>query len=1080
MQRKYPSLPVALLISVIVLLGSGCSPAAKRDRLLQTADEHYKAGDYDKAEVEYLNVLKAERGNPRAVVRLGLIYTEQGRIGPAISYLRGGHSLVPEDLDVRYRLGQIHLSTGNPKEAQTEAIYILEHRPLDPEAPLLLAATISGPTEIEPIRARLLALPAPAPTGAPVLVALAMIEARQSHLKECEALCRRALQANPGFAEAYTVLGMTQLAQKDTAGATESFKKSAELSPPRSPRRLQYAQFLIRSDNLAGGKQVIEEITRKTPDYLPAWIALAELALAENKYPECESLLDKALSRENNNLEALLLRGRLRLAQGRNADALAEFENLANKFPMVSAIQFELSRAQVANGDTGKAIANLSQLLTRAPNHAEATLLLANLHLRKGDASSSVAILKKLVQVRPDLIQASLLLAEAYSIQGNPDDALTIYRQIEEKFPQNTRTPLLRGIALAQQKNYAEARVAFERAHVLMPEEAQPLEQLVNLDLVEKKPEAALDRVMAETKRNPKQAGPGQLLLAKIHLAQKDLAAAETDLKKAIELMPDNPNTYLLLSGIYTSRNEIPKALAELEEAVRHNPKDATALMIIGLLHEQQKNYEAARTAYEKVLAVSPRASAAMNNLAYLEAERFGRMDRAQELAQKAVDLNPQDPHTKDTLGWILFRKKLYPRALLLLEDAVESMATSQEVQYHLGLTHYMMGDEQPARLALQRALQPAGDFPGRADAQKALDVLEIDTSQNDAATLARLEKITADRADDPVALARLAAFQLRAGQTDRAKTAFEAALKINDKNVNVLINLATLHAARKEPAKAMELAKAARKLAPDDATVALSLGKLAYQAGDYAWAASLLQESARKLTASPELLFDLAQAVYSIGRVDEAAEALRTALAPKTGTSLEIFTQANAARRFLELIELAANPAAARAQAARVTQILQAEPDYVPALMVAGAGSEQSGDTAGAKKNYEKALGHFPDFTPAKVRLAILGSRQAEFDQQAYDYAQQARTAFPNNPEIAKALGILTYRKGDHGRVVALLKESLATLKDDPEGWYYLGQAQFALKKPAESKASLQRAIELGLKGDQAKEAQRILAGLK
>ena len=190
MQRKYSFLPIALIISVTVLLGSGCTPKARRERLLQTADGHYLAGEYDQAEVEYLNVLKDDRGNPRAVVRLGLIYTEQGRIGPAIGYLRAGHTLVPEDLEVRYRLGQIQRSMGNLKEAQTEASYILEHRPQDPEAPMLLAATISGPAEVETIRARLLALPAPAPTGAPVQVALAMIEARQGHLKECEALCQ--------------------------------------------------------------------------------------------------------------------------------------------------------------------------------------------------------------------------------------------------------------------------------------------------------------------------------------------------------------------------------------------------------------------------------------------------------------------------------------------------------------------------------------------------------------------------------------------------------------------------------------------------------------------------------------------------------------------------------------------------------------------------------------------------------------------------------------------------------------------------------------------------------------------------
>jgi len=44
----------------------------------------------------------------------------------------------------------------------------------------------------------------------------------------------------------------------------------------------------------------------------------------------------------------------------------------------------------------------------------------------------------------------------------------------------------------------------------------------------------------------------------------------------------------------------------------------------------------------------------------------------------------------------------------------------------------------------------------------------------------------------------------------------------------------------------------------------------------------------------------------------------------------------------------------------------------------------------------------------------------------------------------------------------------------------YYLGMAQYHLKNRAESKTSLQRALDLNLTGTQAVEARRILAELK
>ena len=66
-------------------------------------------------------------------------------------------------------------------------------------------------------------------------------------------------------------------------------------------------------------------------------------------------------------------------------------------------------------------------------------------------------------------------------------------------------------------------------------------------------------------------------------------------------------------------------------------------------------------------------------------------------MAEQARQLQPDNAYIADTLGWILYRRGDYARALRLLGEAAEKLPTAAETQYHLGMTHYMMGEEGPA-----------------------------------------------------------------------------------------------------------------------------------------------------------------------------------------------------------------------------------------------------------------------------------------------------------------------------------------------------------------------------------------------
>jgi tetratricopeptide (TPR) repeat protein len=171
----------------------------------------------------------------------------------------------------------------------------------------------------------------------------------------------------------------------------------------------------------------------------------------------------------------------------------------------------------------------------------------------------------------------------------------------------------------------------------------------------------------------------------------------------------------------------------------------------------------------------------------------------------------------------------------------------------------------------------------------------------------------------------------------------------------------------------------------------------------------------------------------------------------------------------------LLANPPASISP--QVMDILKTDPNYVPALMVEGAADEQKSGASGAIKIYQKVLGIYPDFIPAKKRLAILYSEQPSHDRKAYDLAVNVWEASPGDPQVAKALGILSYQQGEYTRAQRLLQENAGA---DAQALYCLGMAEYQLKQKTESRKTLLRVVKMPLPNDLLDAAKKALAEMK
>ena len=816
---------------------------------------------------------------------------------------------------------------------------------------------------------------------------------------------------------------------------------------------------------------MLNQLTQEAPDFLPASLLVAVLDEQDQKYKESDAAIARVLSLDPANPDALLLNGKLKLDEGDPAKAVIELEAAHSIVPASAQTDYQLAQAYFAVGSNEKAIGILNQAAAIAPNYAPVVLSLAQVEMQKGEIGTAIILLKQFLQQRTDVLEGQFLLATCFLKQNDYDDALGLYRQVAAVFPKNAQATTLVGVVLSRQGKRAEARSNFEKALQLTPGYFNAVQQLVNLDLGERQYAAARKRL--ENEIALKYSVPeSYLLLANVFIAQKDAGQAEAALRESIRLAPNSSAPYLLLAKLYISNHQDKSALADLKEALTTNPKDTETLMLMGTIQQQERDYAAASSSYEKLLEISPRYNPALNNLAYLYAENFGRLDKAYDLAKAARIILPTDPYTADTLGWILYHRRQYEWALSLLNESADKLPDVAEAQFHLGMTDYMMGHVETARAILRRAVELSPDFPGRDEAEQRLTILAIDAATTGPSAQATLEKAVAEHPDDAEAQARLAVVYERLGAIPKAVAAGEAALRANPYNASNLLVLARLYATQNDRPKALAAATKAHNLAPNDIEVSHALGRLAYQAGDFAWSVSLLESCLDKSPDDPSILFDLALAVYSVGRVNDAASDMRQALQKSTTLS-----SANDARLFLEMLAFSADPSAAVAKKSLVANRLKAAPNDLAALVAMANISEHENAMVEATQIYTKVLDLNPSFAPAQKQLVILYAHAPEIPRAAFDLAVKARATFPDDFDVSQAFGIIAYRTGDFPDAASVLKATFAKQTPTAEGLFYLGMSQFHLNQSIPAKRSLLGALKLGLASNLAREAKLTLS---
>jgi tetratricopeptide (TPR) repeat protein len=1063
---------IGLFFSALML--TGCSKASKAAHRLERAESNFKSGHYDEARIDYTAVLRGDPNNKVAIQRLGQIWSEDGAPLTAMPFLMRTSEHQPNDLPTKRRLLEGYVAMGQFKQAKAEAEEIWQSVPTDAEVLFLLAQAQQTPAQNRELQKLIDKFPAKKSAG--FHLAAATMALRKNERSTAEAEMKQAIAADPKSSLAHAALGQYYAITKELEKAADELKLAADLAPVRSKARTQYAEFLFLTGKVKEAKAVLADMAKVTPDYLPIYRLQSRIALSEKNYGEAHTALQSIFGRDSEDLEAHLMEADVLIAEGKPKQAVEALQQLDTTYQgNVPTIKYRLARAALANKDSATAEKVLDQVITQNPGYTDAILARSELYVRSGRAGQAIAPLEEILKQSPNSAVALELLAEAYRAVGRFEEATNLFhRQIT--IGNNASAPYFNlGLTKVREKKPDEARQYFEKAIALDPENILIIEQLVDLDIDHKDYESAMGRVAQFQQKHPDSA-PAYFVQGKIFAGKTEWENAAKAFARAVELDPGFEKARQLLISAYLADDKIALAITELEAFLEKNPDDSRARLLLATAFEKEKNFTAAREEYEKLLAANPKFVPALNNLAWLYAEKFNQLEKANQLAQKAASLQPNDGSTIDTLGWILYKRGAYQEALSRLEESAQQLPNNPAIQYHLGMTLSMMGKMEGAREALAKAAAAQTDFPGKDEAKRRLALLERTSGPGSHLSASELEALLKQDPNDPLVASSFGDALARENQLARAAVAYEQALKLNSKLPGPTLKLAQLYSGPlNDPAKAVTYARKAKELAPNDPETTAAVGEIAYQTNNFTWAYTLLQTRARAGDKNPALLHDLAMTAYALGKVPEARATMEECL--RSGAS-EL--ERAGANDFLAMVPLEKPTPEVISAEAQVNTILARRTDFVPALMAKAAIEVEKSQPTEAAATYSKVLQRYPDFAPAQMRLAAIYADNPANLGKAYDLAVKARSNLRDDPEMACILARISFKRKEFSYAAQLFEQAAAAGPLAADDLYYLGLAELQSHQEEKGRTTLDRALKAGLSGPAADEAKRRLAEAK
>ncbi len=518
---------------------------------------------------------------------------------------------------------------------------------------------------------------------------------------------------------------------------------AAETRAPTGTSPQVEAQFHVMAGEMAAGRQQPEVAAR---EFLQALDYTADPQIAARATAQALMAQDDALALqaarkwqaiEPTSLDVREVITRLALRAGQNDEAYAECASIVRDHPggIDDGFHHVALLLQQEPAQSAAALALMDRLVAQYPKQAGAYQAQGLLDLRYGKVDAAEQAAREAIRLKPTK-EASLLLVGALVKKGDIAGADQVMDAVLKNNPDSEEVRLGYARLLIESDQRVHAREQLEKLLKDQPGNVDAHFNLGLLDiddrrlddaeaqfqLVAKTPDRVGDAEyflgrIAELRHQPKQA---LAHYEKVHNGQQGLDAAvrratmlaklgRVDEARAIletlrEQFPPLADRFLMAEGeMLLDVGAYDQALELYGDALKDNPDDGDLLYSRSLVYERMNRVSDSETDLRKILDKSPDDARALNALGYTLLVHTDRLDEADKLVSKALQLTPDDPAVVDSMGWLRFRQGRPQDALPLLQKAYAQFPDA-EVAAHLGEVLWALGNKEQAHSLLTQA----------------------------------------------------------------------------------------------------------------------------------------------------------------------------------------------------------------------------------------------------------------------------------------------------------------------------------------------------------------------------------------
>ncbi len=488
-------------------------------------------------------------------------------------------------------------------------------------------------------------------------------------------------------------LGRLQVRAGRAAQAVPILERVASQVPWAAEPLALLAEARSLVGQLDGAAEALQGAAEINPRY---WVPLAELYDRLDKPEEAAAAYAEAIEGARNPSRDLRLR---------YATALLSMPN---------------------GGGAAKAREVLDALLKGSPNDTRALYLLATAQRAGGESKPAEATARKILALDPTnangLYALALILFDRFEYR-QAADALTPFEKDtagRAKGRENETALVLVQLGIARQQlgEYDGAIAAFTAAHTASPRDPDLDAYLVQAQLAARRYERAEASASDALTRSPSHTRLVRLRAQALSKLGRGTEATKL-LEDGIAKRPDSREYVVGLADLYSDQKRTDDAVRLLEEARTQHGDDEALTLQLATVYEAGDRITDAEKELRRLLARDPRNANALNSLSYMFAQRGVRGIEAVELAQRAVDLEPDNPAYLDTLGWALFKIGKVDEADPPLTRAAGALVGSSVIQEHHGDVLARRGKPADAIKAWERALAGDGESIDRAAVEK-------------------------------------------------------------------------------------------------------------------------------------------------------------------------------------------------------------------------------------------------------------------------------------------------------------------------------------------------------------------------